>query len=118
MSDLLIIFRKPPVGTSWAREALDLALVGAAFGQQASLVFMGDGVYQLLDNQQPDQVEQKGTQAMMKALPMYDIDQIFVSEESLSERGLTKDQLGFDCELIGQTELQALLKTHKQVFNF
>lgn len=118
MSDLLIIFRKPPVGTSWAREAIDLALVGAAFGQQATLLFMGDGVYQLLDDQQPDQVEQKGSQAMMKALPMYDIDQVYVAKESLEERGLDKSQLGFDCEPLAQPELQALLRSHKQVFNF
>ncbi|WP_417594923.1 sulfurtransferase complex subunit TusC [Oceanospirillum sp.] len=118
MSELLIIFRKAPIGTSWAREAIDLALVGAAFGQQATLLFMGDGVYQLLSNQQPDQVEQKGTQAMMKALPMYDIDQVFVCEKSLSERGLTTNLLGFECETISQPSLQKLLNSHRQIFNF
>ncbi|OOV87754.1 sulfurtransferase complex subunit TusC [Oceanospirillum linum] len=118
MSELLIIFRKPPIGTSWAREAIDLALVGAAFGQQATLLFMGDGVYQLLSNQQPDQVEQKGTQAMMKALPMYDIDQVFVCEKSLSERGLRANLLDFECQSISQASLQKLLNSHRQVFNF
>lgn len=118
MSNLLIIFRKAPVGSSWAREALDLALVGAAFGQQASLLFMGDGVYQLLDHQQPEQVGQKGTQAMMKALPMYDIEQIFVAEHSLNERGLSQNDLGFACELIDQGTVQQLLQSHAQIFNF
>lgn len=118
MSDLLIIFRKAPIGSSWAREALDLALVGAAFGQKVSLLFMGDGVYQLLGNQQPEQVAQKGTQAMMKALPIYDIDQIFVAQVSLDERGLNSTQLGFDCKALQQTEIQALLQSHQQVFNF
>ncbi|WP_028304067.1 sulfurtransferase complex subunit TusC [Oceanospirillum maris] len=118
MSDLLIMFRKAPIGTSWAREALDLALVGAAFGQHVSLLFMGDGVYQLLTNQQPESVGQKGTQAMMKALPMYDIEQIFVSQQCLADRGLTQDQLGFSCDLLDQTQVQALLQSHQQVFNF
>lgn len=118
MSDILIIFRKPPVGTSWAREALDLALVGAAFGQKVSLLFMGDGVFQLAQNQQPDAVGQKGTQAMMQALSMYDIDDIYVHDDSLDTRGMEADQLNIDCQPITSKALPGLLQQHKQVFNF
>lgn len=118
MSDILIIFRKPPVGTSWAREGMDLAMVSAAFGQKVSLLFMGDGVFQLTQNQQPDVVEQKGTQAMMQALPMYDIDQVFVHEDSLELRGMDKDTLNIPCQSIGSKALPGLLQQHKQVFNF
>jgi tRNA 2-thiouridine synthesizing protein C len=118
MSDMLIIFRKAPVGTSWAREAMDLALVSAAFGQKVSLLFMGDGVFQLAQNQQPSAVEQKGTQAMMQALPMYDIEQIYVHQDSLDQRGMHSDQLHIDCQSLDSKALPGLLQQHKQVFNF
>ncbi|MBB1488154.1 sulfurtransferase complex subunit TusC [Oceanospirillum sediminis] len=118
MSDILIIFRKPPAGTSWAREAMDLALVGAAFGQQVSLLFMGDGVFQLTQNQQPDVIGQKGTQAMMQALPMYDIDQVFVHQDSMDTRGMSPDNLNISCQAIDSKALPGLLQQHKQVFNF
>ena len=118
MSDILIIFRKTPVGTSWAREALDLTLVAATFGQKVSLLFMGDGVYQLLKNQQPEQVEQKGTQAMMQALPLYDIERLYVAADSLEERGLQQRPLILDCEHLTQSALQVLLQAHRQVFSF
>lgn len=115
---ILVIFRKAPAGSAWAREALDLALVGAAFGQQVSLLFMGDGVFQLLDQQAPKLIGQKGTQAMMQALPMYEIDQVYVESYSLAERGLDPEQLSISCQVLDAASMPKLLQQHQHVFNF
>lgn len=117
-NQILVIFRKAPAGSAWAREALDLALVGAAFGQKVSLLFMGDGVFQLLEQQNPKLIGQKGTQAMMQALPMYEIDNLYVEGHSLAERGLDLEQLAVNCQVLNADEMPKLLQQHQQVFNF
>ena len=39
--------RKSPYGTVYALESLEVVLIGAAFEQDVSMVFVDDGVYQL-----------------------------------------------------------------------
>ena len=79
--DLLVIFTQPPLTASFPKEALDLALVNSTFEQRTGLIFLGAGVLQLVQNQQPNVLALKGTQAMLKALALYDIDQVFVEEQ-------------------------------------
>ena len=50
MSDIkkfLYVNRKPPYGTIYALESLEVVLIGAAFEQDVSLAFLDDGVFQL-----------------------------------------------------------------------
>ncbi|RKR06226.1 tRNA 2-thiouridine synthesizing protein C [Kushneria sinocarnis] len=108
---LLIIIRHSPTGSSWVREALETALVGAALGQSISLLFMGEGVLALLPAQQSGPLGQKGTGAMIDVLPMYDIEQLHVTDASLEHLGLRRSQLACDtgpaepAELIAQSDL-------------
>ena len=43
--------RKAPYGTVYALEALEVVLIGAAFEQDVSVVFMDDGVFQITKGQ-------------------------------------------------------------------
>ena len=43
----LYVNRRAPYGTIYALESLEVVLIGAAFEQDVSLAFLGDGVYQL-----------------------------------------------------------------------
>ena len=45
----LYVNRKAPYGTIYALESLEVVLIGAAFEQDVSLAFLGDGVYQLVE---------------------------------------------------------------------
>ena len=73
---LCIISTRAPYSGQTAREALDLALVSASYDLDTSLILMGDGVYQLLDNQSPESIHRKNLTSMFKALPLYGIDSI------------------------------------------
>lgn len=66
------------------REGLDAALAFAAFDQDVTLFFDSKALPALFDNQEPASVGQKDISKNIKALPMYDINQIFLHEESLS----------------------------------
>ena len=114
----LLINRQAPYGSSAARDALDVALTASVFEQDISLLFLADGVFQLLQDQQPQGIQQKNISANLSALPMYDIDQIFVSASALKARGLKKEQLSLPAELLDDQQIAALISRHDQVMSF
>ena len=89
----LYINRKPPHGTIYALESLEVVLVGAAFDQDVSLAFIDDGVYQLLRNQDTSGIGTKNFSRTYGALRDYEAHKIYVERESLELRGLSHDSL-------------------------
>jgi tRNA 2-thiouridine synthesizing protein C len=87
------INRKAPYGTVYALESLEVVLIGAAFEQDVILVFVDDGVYQLTKGQDTDGIGMKNFSKTYAALGDYDVNQIYVDEQSLTDRGLTMDDL-------------------------
>lgn len=85
--------RRAPYGTVYALESLEVVLIAAAFEQDVSLVFMDDGVYQIVEGQNTDGIGMKNFSKTYHALGDYDINQLYVSAESLAERGLSEDDL-------------------------
>ena len=55
----LYMNRRAPYGTVYALESLEVVLIGAAFDQDVSLVFMDDGVYQLTKGQKTEGIGMK-----------------------------------------------------------
>ena len=89
----LYINRKPPHGSIYALESLEVVLIGAAFEQDVSLAFVDDGVYQLMQNQDTASIGSKNFSPTFKALGDYDVSKIYVEQESLEKRGLSQDDL-------------------------
>ncbi|MCX2779334.1 sulfurtransferase complex subunit TusC [Microbulbifer thermotolerans] len=89
----LALCRQPPYGNALAREGLEAVLAAAAMDLVPDLLFLSDGVFQLLDNQSPAEIHQKSLQRNLQALPMFGIEQIFVCGRSLIERGISADQI-------------------------
>ena len=87
------INRKSPYGSVYALESLEVVLIAAAFEQDVKLIFMDDGVFQLIKNQDPADIGMKNFSKTYAALGDYDVNQIYVDEESLKERGLTLEDL-------------------------
>ena len=96
MSDVkkfLYVNRKAPYGTIYALESLEVVLIGAAFEQDVSLVFLDDGVFQLTKGQTTDGIGIKNFSPTFRALGDYEVTKLYVEKESLEERGLTADDL-------------------------
>ena len=116
---ILIISRHAPYGNSIAREAIDIALAGAVYDQDISYLFMDDGVFQLLKNQQSQKIDQKNISTTLKALPIYGVENIYAHEESLNKRGITVDELIFDnLRLLNSKNVAALLNEQDQLMSF
>ena len=85
--------RRSSFGTVYAIESLEVVLIAAAFEQDVSLAFMDDGVYQIVEGQNADGIGMKNFSKTFHALGDYDINKLYVSKESLEERGLTESDL-------------------------
>lgn len=121
MKNLLFISRRAPYGTSIAREALDAVLGASAYGQNLSLLFMDEGVFQLLKNQSPQTLQQKSLSANLSALPLFEVENLFVHSESLQRRGLGADQLIFSREeltLLDNRQVAELMRQQDQLLSF
>lgn len=114
MKSLLIITRQPPARMA-AREALDLALAAAAFGVPTGLLFMDDGVLQLLKGQDAAQISRKSLAANLQALPMFGVEDVMVCQHSMGERGLSSEQCLLDARPVESAEIAALLDHYDQV---
>ncbi|MCU9837899.1 sulfurtransferase complex subunit TusC [Ruegeria sp. WL0004] len=96
MSDIkkfLYVNRKPPYGTIYALESLEVVLIGAAFEQDVSLAFLDDGVFQLTRGQNTDAIGVKNFSPTFRALGDYEVTKLYVERESLEERGLSEGDL-------------------------
>lgn len=89
----MFVNRKAPYGTVYALESLEVVLIAAAFEQDVSLAFVGDGVYQVAKNQNTDGIGMKNFSPTYKALGDYEVTKLYVEKESLEARGLTLDDL-------------------------
>lgn len=85
--------RKSPYGTVYALESLEVVLIAAAFDQDVSLAFVDDGVFQIAKGMDTKGIGHKNFSPTYNALGDYDINKIYVSKESLEERGLSKEDL-------------------------
>ena len=89
----MYVNRNAPHGTIYAHEGLEVVLVSAAFDQEVSMAFVGDGVFQLKADQDTTAIGTKNFSSAYRALGDYDVTRIYVEVESLGERGLTLDDL-------------------------
>lgn len=116
MKSLLLISRHSPYGGSYAAEALDIALSAAAFDIAVSLLFMDDGVYQLCKNQTfTSEKNTRNLESVLAALPLYDIHQLWIENESIAVRGMTQADLAHKAEGIGSQQIAELLHQFDQV---
>lgn len=87
-----------------ADETIDLALVSGVFEQRTTMLFLDDGVHQLMG---------LGTrQSSVKALPAYDVDAIHVAAHSLAERGLAADGIELSVAVADRGAIRWLLASH------
>jgi len=114
----LYVNRKAPYGTVYALESLEVVLIGAAFEQDVSMVFIDDGVYQLKKGQNTEGVEMKNFSPTYRALEMYDVEKLYVDKESMDARGLTTDDLLVDVEVMNADQIADLMESQDVVLTF
>jgi tRNA 2-thiouridine synthesizing protein C len=114
----MFVNRKAPYGTIYALEALEVVLISAAFDQDVSMVFVDDGVYELVKGQHTKAIEVKNFSPIYRALEGYDIEKLYVDEESLKARGLTTESLLVPVEVLNSAQIGELMDQQDVVISF
>lgn len=106
----MFINRRAPYGTIYALEGLEVVLISAAFDQDVCMVFLDDGVYELMKGQQTKGIDVKNFSPTYRALEGYDIEKLYVERESLVARGLTEDRLVVPVEVLSAARMSELME--------
>lgn len=115
MQHIAIIQRQSPFINSSGREALDLMLALAAVEHQLSVIFSGDAVYQLLAVNQSSDFALKRYQQGFKLFGLYDIERIYVCQQSLQQRQLDSNALSLAAKPLSAVQIQQLLASQHQI---
>jgi len=118
MKKFMFVNRKAPYGTIHALESLEVVLIAATFDQDVSLVFLDDGVYELLKGQNTKAIGMKNFSPTYRALDGYDVEKLYVERESLDARGLSEADLLVPVEVLGSSEMAALMAEQDVVLSF
>ena len=114
----MFVNRKAPYGTIYALESLEVVLIAAAFDQDVSLVFVDDGVYQLKKGQDTTGIGMKNFSPTYRALEGYDVEKLYVDKDSLAIRGLKKEDLIVEAELVTHDQLKLLMDEQDVILSF
>ena len=114
----LYVNRKAPYGSIYALESLEVVLIGAAFEQDVSVAFVGDGVYQLTKGQDTKGLEMKNFSPTFRALEDYDVTKLYVEEEALRTRGLSESDLVVPVELVSAQRMTEIMESQDVILSF
>ncbi len=114
----LYVNRRAPYGSIYALESLEVVLIGAAFEQDVSLAFLGDGVYQLAKGQDTKGLEIKNFSPTFRALEDYDVTKLYVEQEALQARGLTEADLVVPVEVVSAQRMAEIMESQDVILSF
>jgi len=114
----MLVNRKAPYGTIYALESLEVVLITATFDQDVSLVFIDDGVYELVKGQQTKGIGIKNFSPSYRALEGYDIEKLYVDQASLDQRGLTQADLLVPVEVLDDRQMGELMAQQDVILSF
>ena len=106
---IMHVLRHAPHGTIYSYEGLEMILIMAAYEQDLSVVFIGDGVYAIKKNQDTAGIGIKGFAKTFMALDGYDVEKLYVDRLSLEERGLSEEDLLVHVEVLDSSAIGALM---------
>ncbi|MGF1753304.1 sulfurtransferase complex subunit TusC [Vibrio makurazakiensis] len=118
MKKIAFVFHNFPHSTASGREGLDALLAASAYTDDIAVFFVGDGVTQLLKEQTPAKVLSRDYVAAFKLMDLYDIEQVYVCENSLQKFGLKSSDLVIDTETLTTTEIALKMGQCDQLLTF
>ncbi len=114
---IMHVMRHAPHGSIYTYEGLEMILIMAAYEQDLSVAFIGDGVYALKKGQDTEGIGIKGFAKTFPALDGYDVEKLYVDEASLAERGLREEDLLVDVEVMSSREIGRLMSEQDVVIH-
>lgn len=115
---LLLLIRHSPYGSGLARASLDVGLAAAAFDQPVSLLFLGDGVLQLLPEQDSGARGVRNIARLLASLPLYGIEQVYVDADAARRYRLDLAAAPVSALALDSEAISELMRSHDQLLGF
>jgi len=113
-----VLMRKAPYGSVYTAEGFRSIMGIGVFELDISVVFVDDGVYALVKGQDPAGLDMKPLGEGFPMLPDFGVTQFYVHDRSLSERGLTPDDLVMEVEVVDDAGVARVLESAGIVLPF
>ena len=113
-----ILHTQPSGGSATGQEALECAFAFSSLEIEVALFFQGDGIWQLMSEQDTALNGFKTHSKAYSALPLYDITAIFVCEDSLQQRGVVASNLIIPVTQLSLRAFSERLNQYQQVLRF
>ncbi len=107
-----------PHSSSAGREGLDALLAASAYSENIHVFFVGEGVQQLLSDQQPELLLSRNYISSFKLMDLYDIENIYVCQKGLEERGLLDANKAFEAQVTSSQDMASLMANCHQLLSF
>lgn len=115
---LTIINSTGPWDGDSARNALDMIMMAVSLDQEVQVLFMDDGVYQLLA-QQANALETKNPLVKYRILvDIFAMESLYALDSSLTQRHLNHDELAINVETVNADRFNQLLQQSSKVVRF
>ncbi|VAX77033.1 Protein TusC [Serratia symbiotica] len=119
MKKFAFVFTHGPHGNASGREGLDALLATSALSEDLGVFFIGDGVFQLLQGQEPEKILSRNYIVTFHALPLYGVQRCHLCLASLKERGLAQvTGWVLPAEILEPEELRCRLAGYDKVMTF
>lgn len=116
MSQILFVMSRSPVSIN-AQEGFDALLMGSAFATCA-VVFLGDGLYQLVNGQDAAPIGGKNFSHGFGALNDYGVTEVYCSKRELDRSDLTAQDLSVPVTLLDDSDVNTLFHDHPMILSF
>ena len=117
-NQIAVLMRKAPYGSVYTAEGFRSIMGIGVFEMDISVIFVDDGVYALIKGQNPAKLDMKSLGDAFPMLPDFGVTKFYVHDQSLSERGLTVDDLVIDVEILDDAGVARILEECGAVLPF
>jgi len=107
---ILFLLNRAPYDGSYALEAIESVLVAGVFDQQVSALFTGEGLHQLLSDQDGSALGSRTVAKVLGALPDYGVTALYACRPSAQRLGLTEARLCLPVTWLDYGEQQRLIE--------
>jgi tRNA 2-thiouridine synthesizing protein C len=118
MDKVAVLLRKAPYGRVYTAEAFRTIMGIAVFELDICVVFMDDGVYALLKNQNPEKLDMKPLGDAFPMLKDFNVNRFVVHDQSLADRGLSADDLVMEVEVADGVQIARIFEDYGKVLPF
>ena len=117
MLSLLFVFSGAPHTRLNAQEGLDALLMGSAF-TDCRVLFLGDGIRQLMQHQAAEEIGRKNFTQGFAALADYGVTSVACRATDLELRNLKPEELVIQVECLDDAACRALMDSSDRILNF